>query len=320
MNACYLCDSVALVMYRCSNAPCGRVFCHGCGTGWDHHTCPACGNHASQGAGLVQAFVDTLTPRPKPESSPQRSETFRGDDKDDRRRSGRRVKSRRPSKLESAVDRLAEQLERKGPPCPNCGGDLPPDSRAKAYRVCMHCRRDLFWAGGMPFASQADATVCERELQQEQDAEEQLIEIERAEMEAEEREESERPRRRKKKPQQVVSVGVAIHFAAVIASVDGKISPAELNEVAATLARSGLSEEQVKERFVTICKRVHNEGLDNWAERLCAMISDSEQQKQENGLTADELLTLLHKLMTVGGGETMKKQRLFSRFTSALRA
>jgi len=170
----------------------------------------------------------------------------------------------------------------------------------------------------MPFSSRADATTHEHELQLEKDSEEKLIEIERAEMEAEEREEAESSSRRKKRPRRVLSAGVAIHLAAVIASVDGKISPAELSEVIASLARSGLSEAQVKERFVAICQRVHKEGIDHWAERLCAMISDPEQASQASGLEADELLRLLHRLMTAGGGETSEKQRIISRFTSAL--
>lgn len=56
----FVCDSVSSLMYRWANSPCRKVLCRSCGTGCDDQTCPACGNHASEGAGPVQAFVDAL--------------------------------------------------------------------------------------------------------------------------------------------------------------------------------------------------------------------------------------------------------------------
>lgn len=320
INACYLCHSVACMMYRCGNSSCSKVFCRNCGRGWDQQTCPACGNHASQGAGLIQAFVDVLTPREKPGVGTQLNEPSPIATDDGLRRPKKRTRRRRPNNLESSIERLAEQMERKGLPCPHCGGGLPTDSRVKQYRVCRNCRRDLFWAGGQPFSSQADADACSHELELERAAEEKLIEMERAEMDAEEREETDGPRGRRERPRQAVSLGIVLHLAAVIASVDGKLSSGELDAITNKLAQSDFSEAQVKERFITICRRVHREGLDNWVERLCAMIRDQDRQEQARGMTADELLSLLHQLITVGGGETKEKQQLIGRFASALHA
>ncbi len=315
---CYLCDKTGffLQVYRCSNPACGKVFCQNCGAGWDHRACPACGNHTEQNVNLMKDVVDFLTPRKASEATKRSGIQSGGDARVEHRRSRSRYSSRRSDELESLVERLASQLERKGPPCPHCGGDLPADARVKAYRVCMHCRRDLFWAGRQPFVTEKEASAHKHELLQEAENEEKLIEIERAEMEAEEREERDRERRRRKRPQKVVAAGVAIHIAAVIASVDGRISPDELIGATAAFKRCGLSEQQFKERFIAVCRRVRKGGLKEWVERLRRMVSD--QQEQKVGLTVGELTSLLNQLVTAGGGETEEKKLLMRQFTTVL--
>jgi hypothetical protein len=59
-NACSLCGNTALLMYRCGNQSCGFVFCRDCGTGLIHQCCPRCGSFSTQGAGLVQSFVEAI--------------------------------------------------------------------------------------------------------------------------------------------------------------------------------------------------------------------------------------------------------------------
>ena len=519
VGSCFFCDSVSLLMYRCSNPPCRKVFCRGCGTGWDHQACPACGNHSSENAGLVQAFVDILTPEPTPQAAPQatpqphRSAVIHDDDGDG---------DDRVEHLETQIERLSEQLDRKGPPCPHCGGALAADAASKKFRLCPHCRLEVLWHRGTPFADQAGVdTSIENQRRREEAEENQRLEAKsraKAKQTAAEAESraaqdelaatlaslglgAEQARctlhttlgpivvdihrawslqwaiwfaagilqkawddapivqitpncdsetgffggikwgkrrgsfihftpssvirmplteefllskplrtflkgmRSKESPDgaggasgsswmlhvfdkdtaspkiilhnagpnqdtptigaldysasqatlmrleaapiaggdkpfpplaverivlegsgggaspacQHISAGTCMHLAAVIAAVDGKLSQEEFKQVAATLVRIGVPEKQVKDRFITACKRVAQEGIDEWTEKLCGMLRSPEHTGPAMALTATDLTTLLQQLVTAGGGDTSEKQQILRRFLAAMR-
>lgn len=80
------------------------------------------------------------------------------DDDDDNDDSG---EDARVERLESQSERLTEQLDRTGPPCPHCGGALAADAASKQYRLCPHCRLEVLWHEGEPFANQSgiDASI-----------------------------------------------------------------------------------------------------------------------------------------------------------------
>jgi len=465
----------------------------------------------------VQAFVDVLTPEPA--SQPRRAAAVRRDDDDhddDSREDGR------VQRLEAQIERLSDQLNKKGPPCPHCGGELAADAASEEYRLCPHCRLEVLWHRGKPFADQAGVAASIEKEQRRQEAEE----TQKREAKARAREkqaaakteqlaaqaelesrlaslgllvspvrcaihtthgilvteirpewslkwaiwfasgvrqnawtgaeisqitpncdyetgffggikqgkrrgsyihfkpvsdismpltdevlESQPVRRWLKKKRKEspcgpgdatersswklhvrvmntdspwivlhnsgtsvdvptigvldvsasaqtlarlesahvgqgdrpdppltlshvvlegvareasptrlrISAGTCTHLAAVIAAVDGKLSQDELQLVVATLVRIGVPEDQAKDRFVKVCKRVAQEGIDESTETLCSMLVSTDQAGSATGLTPADLSTLLHTLVTAGGGDTPKKQLILSRFVAALR-
>ena len=61
--SCFVCNKTALLMYRCSNVACGKVFCRDCGEGFIKQNCPCCGNYSNTSAGWIKDVVDAFAPQ-----------------------------------------------------------------------------------------------------------------------------------------------------------------------------------------------------------------------------------------------------------------
>lgn len=56
-GACYVCQKVTFLMWRCGNRACGVMFCTECGIG---SCCPRCGNLSTEQAGLTSDIIQFL--------------------------------------------------------------------------------------------------------------------------------------------------------------------------------------------------------------------------------------------------------------------
>jgi len=66
------------------------------------------------------------------------------------------------SGMEVRAARTKKKATPAGPPCPHCGGELPQDGHRKAYKVCLHCRKDLFWHDRAAYPSSEEAEEADR--------------------------------------------------------------------------------------------------------------------------------------------------------------
>ena len=119
IGTCAFCEKFGVVL-RCTNSACGFIFCNSCANMLC--MCPRCGTMGTLGD-EDETFPEGGNQQGPPPTGP---------------------------------DAVNPKPVPQGPPCPHCGGSLPPDAEQKHYRLCMHCRSSLFWFGGTPYATEAE--------------------------------------------------------------------------------------------------------------------------------------------------------------------
>lgn len=58
MATCFVCGTSGLLLFRCSNQSCRKVFCSDCGEGFGKANCPSCGNRRGESAGWLADLGD----------------------------------------------------------------------------------------------------------------------------------------------------------------------------------------------------------------------------------------------------------------------
>lgn len=106
-----------------------------------------------------------------------------------------------------------------------------------------------------------------------------------------------------------------IDACAVMAATDGKLSPEEFSIVAQGLSWAGLSDADLKEKFLSRCRKVHKDGPGKWAFTVNNSIAQASLGKQAGGL--DALLQVLASLARCGSEDGARKERFLSLFRSA---
>lgn len=177
--------------------------------------------------------------------------------------------------------------------CPHCGGDLPDDSPSKHYRKCCNCSGELFWFGipygiSAAFADQPtrDAAVASS-----------LIHTFKCLAPSADR----------------FSAGFCIYTCAVVAAFDSRLSAAELRVFVEGLSWSGMPPASIEAQVVKACRRVHTDGVESWIDRLDDMIRGGEGKRGDGGMPLVDLLQLMHRVFTNGGGDAVHKAEVFRR-------
>lgn len=177
--------------------------------------------------------------------------------------------------------------------CPHCGGDLPDDSPSKQYRKCCNCSGELFWFVGPYGISIAYADQPSRDAA----VAASLIHTLKSLAPTPDR----------------FSAGFCIYTCAIVAAFDSKLSAAELRVVNEGLSWSGMPPASIETQFVKACRRVHTDGVESWIDRLDDMIRSGEGKRGDVGMPLVDLLQLMHRVFTNGGGDAVLKAEVFRR-------
>jgi len=341
-STCYKCEANALwtPMWICGNPACGRLFCIKCGQGFLKSSCPRCGNAGTlKQPDELKRLFQSSSPTP---ALPEAEATFLGEKansqstsssaskKKKKARQSAQEQAERGRKANSSVlDRLLEVLNKGGfeskggwfsSPQPlvftaNSGlegiredevdillrdlqdefDELSPDFWG--YSLFDATARRMKWIKFRPYRTSV-RTFAE------------YISSQRSSAVPQDSVHAHTP--------SIIPFGTCLHLAAVIAAADGQLAAAELHEVTTALLSAGLPSDQAKNRFEAICRKVQDQGVDLWADRLCDLLKTPDSADPTTGVECGEALALLKKLVILGGKD-YKSRGFFNRFKAALR-
>jgi len=118
---------------------------------------------------------------------------------------------------------------------------------------------------------------------------------------------------------QLFSPAFCVFACGVLAAADGRLTNEEARAVARHLRGVGFSEEQLRDRLLEACRKIHFVGEEKTLGRLGDLRRDGQCFSNEKGLSADTLIAALHKLGEECGGELARKHAIRDRLVGVVR-